>query len=75
MSYDINLPLRSSLTRGLCPPPDRFACDRGDQFDLQAGDPHIWFSSAVLRLAGVGLPIDFMQRRQVEMVIPFTSVL
>jgi hypothetical protein len=34
-----------------------------------------WFSSAILRLAGVGLPIDFMHRRQVEMVIPFAKVL
>ncbi len=33
------------------------------------------FSSAILRLVGVGLPIDFMQFRQVEMTSPFANVL
>jgi hypothetical protein len=32
-------------------------------------------SSAILRLVGVGLPIDFMQRGQVETVSPFAKSL
>lgn len=32
-----------------------------------------WFFSAILRLSGVGLAIDFLQCRHVEMVIPFAN--
>jgi hypothetical protein len=44
---------------------------------LQVGEtqPCRWFSSAILRLVGVGLPIDFMQSWQVETVIPLDKVL
>ena len=46
-------------------------------FDLRVREPQRWrwFSSAILRLAGVGLPIDFRQRRQFEMVSPFGKCL
>ena len=41
--------------------------------DMRARELQGWFSSAILRLAGVGLAIDFMQRRQVEMMSPFAN--
>jgi hypothetical protein len=41
--------------------------------DMRARELQGWFSSAILRLAGVGLAIDFMQRTQVEMMSPFAN--
>jgi hypothetical protein len=43
--------------------------------DLRVLAQQRWFSSAILRLAGVGLASDFLQSRQVEMVSPFAKIL
>lgn len=53
----------------------QFAQRKRIYFDLRLEELQGWFSSAILRLEGVGLPIDFMQRRQTEIVSPFAKVL